>query len=166
MCAYIYISFLTNHIRLECNFKPFLLPMIKDVGRGASWCGAYQTQPCWRVRYAAFEATFGMWNIKQVLCQLRSHGTFWWHALLFTALSAPFSLALRVFLRLSALQLRCQLCRLHCFGFCLQFWHERLPRLGPPPPPSPLSQQPPPSTHPFSDSSKLKRRNRPLPDFC
>lgn len=86
----------------QCSFHFFLhLPMIKDAWKRHP-DAVYQMQPCRRVRYAAFEATFGMWNIKQGLCQVRSHGTFWWHALLFTALSAPFSLVLRVFLRLSA----------------------------------------------------------------
>lgn len=50
----------------------------------------------------------------------------------------------------SGCQLRRLRCRLHRFGFCLQFWHERLPVLGFLPP-----------THPFE--WQLKDRNCPLP---
>lgn len=54
---------------------------------------------------------------------------FWWHALLFTALSAPFSLVLSVFLWLSVPPPSLSFAPF--WRLCLQFWHERLP---PPPP--------------------------------
>lgn len=136
------ISFLTNQIGSECSFKLFLLlPKIKDAGKNGILMLRLSNTAMLACQICRLWATFGMWNIKRGLCQVRSHGTFWWPALLFTALSAPFSLVLRVFLRLSARQLRCQLCRLHRFGFCLQFWHERLPWLGSPPTPLPFEWQ-------------------------
>lgn len=108
VCVRVCVLHTSTHIFSEFKFDynvvfhSFLfLSMIKGVWKRHP-DAVYQMQPCRRVRYAAFEVTFGMWNIKQGLCQVRSHGTFWWHALLFTALSAPFSLVLRVFLRLSA----------------------------------------------------------------
>lgn len=127
-------------------FLPLL--MIDNIEKKTSWCCVHQTQPRRRVRHAVFKAAFGMWNIKQASCQARSHGTFWWHALLFIALSAPFSLVLRVFLWLSALSLAlfqllfAVLARAFCLG------------LGPPFP-SP--------THILWVTAQ--RQNCPLPDF-